>query len=150
MVPASVLYPPTMRAAPLILLLATAVDAHASDHLGARRCKACHQTQYAQWKATAHARAAHSLSVAERRDPKCAACHSTSAADGLEGVQCESCHGAGEHYWPEYVMRDVGLARAVGLTSGKERVTCSRCHTADSPRLRVFDFAAALKKVVHR
>ena len=135
----------------LVLLLLTAVTAaHAGDYLGARRCKTCHQTQYAQWKATPHATAANVLSAAERRDPKCAACHSTSAADGLEGVQCESCHGAGRHYWPEYVMRDVGLARAVGLTSGAERVTCTRCHTADTTRLRAFDFAAALKKVTHR
>ena len=99
--------------------------AHAGDYLGARRCKGCHPSQHAQWKATPHARAADSLSAGERRDPRCAGCHSTSTADGLEGVQCESCHGAGEHYWPAFVMRDVGLARAVGLTSGRERVTSS-------------------------
>ncbi len=139
-----------MREALLLFVLLFGGAAHAGDYIGARRCKGCHETQYAQWKKTPHAKAASSLSAAERRDPRCAACHSTSARDGLEGVQCESCHGAGRHYWPENIMRDRGLARAVGLTSGKERVTCNRCHTADSPRLRPFDIAAALKKVVHK
>ena len=123
--------------------------AEGSEYIGARRCKACHRAAYAQWRETPHARAADALLEAERRDPRCAACHSTSVQDGLEGVQCESCHGPGRQYWPEFIMRDVGLAHAVGLQSGGEPALCAGCHTADTPAVRPFDLATALDAVRH-
>ena len=120
------------------------------DFIGARRCKACHPAEYAHWRTTAHARSDQSLSPTERRDARCAGCHSTSVADGLVGVQCESCHGAGRHYWPETVMKDPQLARAVGLSGGGEPAVCGACHTDDAPSLRPFDLQAALERVRHR
>ncbi len=138
-----------MRLQLLIGALLLGGPAHASDYLGARRCKGCHEAQYAQWKQTPHARAAAALSKAERRDPRCAGCHSTAAREGLEGVQCESCHGPGRHYWQDFIMRDVELARAIGLTSGGERGTCLRCHDQDTASILTFDFAKALLKVQH-
>ncbi len=127
-----------------------AASAGRSGYLGANQCRICHEAEYVQWAQTPHARAAEVLTPRERRDPRCTACHSTQATKGLENVQCESCHGPGRHYWPEYVMRDMSLARAVGLTSGKERATCKRCHTPDAPQVVPFDFKAALLKVQHR
>ena len=124
-------------------------SAIASDYVGARRCKTCHPAEYAHWKTTEHARAAKRLSAAERRDPRCAGCHSTSAANGLEGVQCESCHGPGRYYWPEHVMKDAALAKAVGLTAGDKKGTCVSCHTADTASVEPFNFTAALRAVRH-
>jgi hypothetical protein len=120
-----------------------------SEYIGAQRCKTCHAEAYAQWRETPHARAHEVLSPSERRDPRCAGCHSTSVADGLEGVQCESCHGPGRHYWPDFIMRDVELARAIGLQGGGEPATCAACHTADTPSVEPFDHAAALPAVRH-
>ncbi|MCA9540182.1 MAG: cytochrome c family protein, partial [Myxococcales bacterium] len=89
-----------------LTLLSAAGAAVASDYIGVRQCKSCHEQAYKQWKQTPHARAAERLGPAERRDPRCTACHSTAVDDGLEGVQCEACHGPGRYYWPDAVMRD--------------------------------------------
>ena len=86
---------------------------------------------------------------AERSQPSCTGCHATDAASGLVGVQCESCHGAGRHYWPEFIMKDTALARAVGLKRGDSAAMCGRCHTDRSATLRAFDVHAALRKVRH-
>lgn len=137
----------TVMCAVLLSTLAGAV--WASDFIGAEQCQSCHPDAYAQWKATAHARATEVLDEAERRDPRCTGCHATSAADGLWGVQCESCHGSGRYYWPDYIMRDHGLARAAGLQSGAEPSVCRTCHTADAPRLVPFDLSAAIERVRH-
>ncbi len=119
--------------------------AAADDYIGAEQCAACHPQEYAWWKNTAHARAGNALGPTEQRDPRCTGCHST--APGKPHVQCEACHGPGEHYWPAFVMVDVHLARAAGLRSGAERSTCNGCHTADAPGIRPFDFEAALAKM---
>lgn len=134
----------------MLLMLGYPTIASASDYVGARRCKSCHPAEYAQWKTTPHARAVERLSAAERRDPRCAGCHSTSAADGLEGVQCESCHGAGKYYWPAHVMVDHALAKAVGLLPGNQKSTCVSCHTADTASVTPFDFAKAIELVRHQ
>lgn len=125
------------------------VPAGASGFLGARRCKACHPSEYAHWRTTPHARAFGRLGPGQQRDPRCTTCHATSVEDDLTGVQCESCHGAGRHYWPEYVMKDVELARAVGLENPREEAVCRRCHTPDTPALEPFELEAALRAVQH-
>lgn len=135
---------------PAIALVVVTSGATASDYLGADKCRSCHEQAWQQWKTTPHARAADVLSAAERRDPRCTGCHATSARDGLLGVQCESCHGPGRHYWPEFIMKDLELARAAGLRSGGDPAACRSCHTADSPALRPFDAVDALRHVLHR
>ena len=60
----------------------------------------------------------------------------------LQGVQCESCHGAARSYTPAYVMRDAELAGLLGLVAKPEASSCNRCHTDSSPSLQGFDFAA--------
>lgn len=125
-------------------------SARASDFVGAVRCRSCHAAQYEQWRQTPHARAFLRLAPEQRRDPRCTTCHATSAADGLLGVQCESCHGAGRHYALEPVMKDVMLARAIGLKRGDEPALCDRCHASDSTRLLPFQIHSALDAVRHR
>jgi hypothetical protein len=124
--------------------------AHSSPFIGAEQCQVCHASQYAQWQGTAHARSHLKLSMAERRDPRCGACHNTSTEDGLLGVQCESCHGPGERYWPADIMGNPRKARAAGLWITEGVSVCKNCHTATGTRLLPFNFGAALSKVHHR
>ena len=131
------------------IIVAVAIPAMANPFIGAEQCRSCHSVEYAQWRATAHATATSSLSPQQRRDHRCTSCHATNAEEGLLGVQCESCHGAGGHYWPVAVMRDSVLARAAGLKRGNEPATCLGCHTVDSLRLRPFNMADALKLIRH-
>ncbi len=133
----------------MVALVGLSVPVLATPFIGADQCKDCHPKQYAQWAKTPHARASSRLSREQQRDPRCTSCHATSAPDGLLGVQCESCHGAGREYWPEPVMRDRKLARAVGLRSGGEPSVCYRCHTVDSALLRPFNVTEALKRIRH-
>ncbi len=143
----------------LILVCATAVAAVAAagprDWLGAETCAGeCHPQVLDSWRKTAHARAAAGLG--ERAgEGRCLVCHAT--GDGaatrarLPGVQCEACHGPGAAYSPDDVMRDLPLARRLGLRDLADLApACARCHrpeVAISPA--PFDPDAAWKKIVH-
>jgi hypothetical protein len=112
------------------------------DFIGADRCKSCHAEAFAAWEQSPHARAMDVLSSTEQKDPRCLSCHTTVAADlapSLRGVQCESCHGPGRHYAPDYIMRDAELSKALFLQKGDEQ-TCKRCHTDSSPSLLPFRY----------
>lgn len=123
----------------------------APDHIGAERCGACHQAQYESWKKSPHANALARLSEEQQQDPYCRSCHTMdpwSQEPALAGVQCESCHGAGRAYAPEVVMRDARLAKLLGLAPIKES-TCATCHRSDAPRIRPFNYAEMVKRVMH-
>jgi hypothetical protein len=128
---------PTARAAP-------------GDYLGADACASrCHPGVLESWRKTGHAAATSALG-ARARDSACLSCHAT--GDGaatrsrLAGVQCEACHGGGAHYAPEDIMRDLPLARKLGLRDAT--TSCTRCHrgatTADP-----FDYTSAWKRIAH-
>ena len=86
----------------------------------------------------------------------CLKCHSTAyhrasagAADSysiLEGVGCESCHGAGSAYAPEDVMKDRSRALGAGLLT-VQKSTCLACH--DQAHGKPFDFETASKLIAH-
>ena len=121
------------------------------DHIGAERCGACHQAQYQSWRKSPHAHALARLTESQQADPVCRSCHTMdpwSKDAALAGVQCESCHGAGRAYAPDYVMRDNVLSKLMGLKEIKES-TCLPCHRADAPRLRPFNYAELVKLVMH-
>ena len=147
--------------------LSLAGRADAADRVGSETCKSCHAAAYETWQASAHAKAANSLSPAQQQDARCAHCHAPdlaraaqeitptaatasegSAAHAEVGVTCEACHGAGQYYTPSYVMRDAELARAVGLVDPGQK-SCLVCHTSDAPSLTPFDFAAKVKLIDH-
>lgn len=134
----------------LALLASTGAEAH--NYTGARRCENCHSFAYQTWARGPHAKAHLTLEGAQGKDPKCTTCHSlVSVAEDDEkfvGVQCESCHGPGRYYYPEYVMRDAGLSRAVGLVEQTAAV-CTRCHTAGSPSLVSFDYEKMWESIDH-
>jgi len=130
--------------------------------------------QYAAWKKSKHAGAYTSLASDKAKEigtkqgidnpqanEKCLKCHSTGAVaaaaslinDGAnvkpeDGVQCESCHGAGEKYWNMTVMKDREKAIAGGLVVPNEAL-CVKCHNSESPTFVSFDFAQRSKEIAH-
>jgi hypothetical protein len=147
-----------------------------NSFVGAEKCKMCHNSpakgaQFTQWAASRHAKAFQTLAgeaakkfaaakgIADpQKAPECLKCHVTAhgAAASLltekykaeEGVSCESCHGAGGAYWKMEVMKDRAKSVAAGLEIPTEK-TCIRCHNAESPTFKGFDFKAKAAEIAH-
>ncbi len=137
----------------------------------------CHKSdskgnQYKAWKNMRHSKAFEILKTDEAKKtaegvgvtvdpseaPECLKCHTT--AFGVEeallgtgfnkedGVQCETCHGAGGDYYQVKVMKDPALSKANGLITPSEEV-CLKCHNEDSPNYIPFNFEESYKKIYH-
>jgi hypothetical protein len=130
------------------LALSPAATRAAGDKVGPETCRACHPGAYAAWSATPHARALEALPERSRKEARCLSCHAPALEDGITGVSCETCHGGGRVYAAAYVMRDVELARAVGLVDAGEK-TCLGCHTDSTPSLQKFEYARKLALIAH-
>lgn len=144
------------------LFLLTSVNAQDAKYIGAAKCKMCHNKaakggQYDEWSKGPHANAMSKLKGAEAKDPKCVKCHSTAASVDqslvatitvAEGVSCESCHGPGSLYKTNTIMKDQKLALAKGMTLPEEKV-CKKCHNAESPTFKGFNYAEAVAKISH-
>lgn len=145
------------------LFLAVApASAQQKEFIGAVKCKICHNKpptgeQYNKWAAGPHAKAMQVLKGDEAKNPKCLKCHSTAAGLTLsdtqtitvaEGVSCESCHGAGSAYKTLTIMKDLAKSKAAGLIIPDEKV-CKKCHNADSPNFKGFDFKTYAAKIAH-
>lgn len=130
-----------------------AAQGHPS-YVGAQTCLSCHSDAHAQWETTPHARAWETLVERDKAyDLECVGCHLTGYqrpggsalgfTTGLEGVQCESCHGPGSlHARNPTLIGDVlgGVQREVSAN------TCVGCHNDEhSPR---FDFDAYLPRIL--
>ncbi len=170
-------------AAPMILAQGTETPkAHA--FVGAQTCKLCHHSdkqgkQYDIWKASAHAKAYETLKTAEAdsiakakgfstkavETEDCLKCHvSGYNVDASlkekkfnmeDGVQCETCHGAGADYKSLKVMKDEKLAEENGLkffpTEEARVALCKSCHNSDSPTFDATkaDFTVMWDKIKH-
>ncbi len=67
-----------------------------------------------------------------------------------EGVQCESCHGAGSGYMKMSIMKDVNKSIENGLIIYKEiNKLCINCHNENSPIKKDFDFESSWDKIKH-
>jgi hypothetical protein len=64
----------------------------------------------------------------------------------MDGVGCESCHGAGSEYQGEAVMKDRAAARKAGLRPVTQ-ATCAACHA--KAHGQPFDFKTAKAKIAH-
>lgn len=125
--------------------------AFAQEQVGAEACGSCHEAQLKKWQSSGHALALARLSKTQRRDRVCRSCHTLAPEKDdpkLQGVQCESCHGAGGHYSPSWVMRDPVLAKLYGLEAVTEE-TCKPCHTSEGPSLTPFVYADKVAQVCH-
>ncbi|MBN2565166.1 MAG: hypothetical protein JXB46_05600, partial [Candidatus Eisenbacteria bacterium] len=110
-------------------------------------CVRCHQTQYQQWKSTAHSGAFATLEEGHQStNPECLRCHvtchldlpadgSVSVREELRNVQCEACHGKATEHARDGSYGNVTVA------------TCKTCH--DQENSPDFDFATYLPKVTH-
>jgi cytochrome c554/c'-like protein len=131
-----------------LFAVALAAPASAYDLIGPDNCKLCHPQAYAAWKKSEHANAAVSLTGSFAKDGRCLTCHAPELSRGYGGVQCETCHGGGQFYTPNYVMKDAELARAVGLVDPTPAL-CAKCHDAAAPSLKSFLFEEKIKLVDH-
>jgi hypothetical protein len=144
-------------------------------YIGAPKCKMCHMKpdkgeQYNVWSKGPHANAMKTLAGDEAKkiaaekgiadpstDPACIKCHSTvgsidkSLVAGIkidEGVSCESCHGPGSMYKGASIMKNKEMAMQKGLILPTEEV-CKKCHNAESPTFKGFNFAEASAQIAH-
>jgi YVTN family beta-propeller protein len=148
-----------------------------AKYVGSKVCANCHLSQYKTWLGTKHARtfvflgSQTALKVAKAAEIKasspqhssfCLNCHGTAAdVDPAymapdfrieEGVSCEHCHGPGEKYSKEEVMKDKQKAAAMGL---KKLVPqdCMTCHQPKPSHSLLgrppFDFPAFWTKIAH-
>lgn len=149
-------------------------------YIGAEACGKCHKSekqgkQYETWKESLHANAYKILLTDEAKkiaaekgfdkSPNelvdCLVCHA-SGYDVTEeridkgfniedGVQCETCHGAGSEYKSIKIMKDRKLAIQNGLLDiyGKTEEHCTGCHNPNSPTFSGFEFETMWKKIEH-
>jgi hypothetical protein len=135
----------------LRVLIVVSLFAAPKDFVGADQCGTCHTAELTQWKSTAHARAADVLGT-HAKDGACLVCHGT--GEGVSsrlrpGVQCEACHGGGAAYDPDDVMRDLPLARLLGLRADP-LATCARCHRVSTgTSLHTFDATKDWARIAH-
>ena len=144
----------------LVFFFANTIDAQ--KYIGAAKCKMCHNSatkgaQYKKWSEAKHSKAWDLLSADEKKDPKCAKCHSTfhsveaslrGTITEAEGVSCESCHGPGSVYKSMTIMKDQAKSIENGLTIPAEAI-CVKCHNDESPTFKGFDYATAVAKIAH-
>ncbi len=160
----------------------TAAD-NKHQYVGAQVCGMCHKTdksgqQFQKWQASKHSQAMKVLETADADKiaadhgvkgkaadtPQCLECHQT--AYGAEasllgpkfskedGVQCESCHGAGNDYKTMSTMKDHQKALAAGLAAlstddGSAEKLCETCHNKKSPTFKSFDFKKMWAQIAH-
>jgi hypothetical protein len=150
-----------------IVLLSFSVIAQ-NKYVGAKMCGMCHKgdkkgSQFEIWQKSKHAEAyktltnaksaeiakAKGLKTAANESPECLECHAISGDAKLvaDGVQCESCHGAGSAYKAMPIMKDQAKAIAAGLTDFREKGSiqkkCKSCHNEKSPTNKSFKFEEA-------
>jgi hypothetical protein len=162
------------------LALPGAADAP-NEMIGVKGCAPCHRTekqgrQVAIWQESKHAKAFQTLKTPEAAQvaakagvkgpaheaSECLGCHVMEAYKAAarpafsmeEGVQCESCHGAGSGYRTMAIMKDRAKAVAAGMTpvflnDGSAEKQCKECHNPKSPTFKGFDFKTEWPKIAH-
>lgn len=144
--------------------------------VGVKNCIQCHKSdkagnQHEIWKKSRHSQAYTSLAKADSAEiaavmkhynkppweaKECLQCHATAYDvdasllgkdyDVKDGVQCESCHGAGSEYKSMAIMKDSAKAVAAGLhdfkVEGSMDKLCKKCHSADAVICKVEGFVA--------
>ncbi len=157
-----------------------AQDTH--TFVGVKKCGMCHKkdkigNQLKIWKDSGHAKAYITLQTPEAdkiatekgfktkaaETPECLTCHITgynvdasmlgSKFKIEDGIQCESCHGAGSNYKKKKIMKNHSKAVANGLTEYKDdaaiKAQCLTCHNDKSPTYKDFDFDKRWAEIAH-
>jgi cytochrome c peroxidase len=165
----------------LVVVLPNGLDAQ-NKYVGVKQCSMCHKTekqgkQFDIWKASSHAGAYTTLTsdasktIAKEKGltkppteaPECLECHTLGATvdaklfdkmfDIKDGVQCETCHGAGSAYKSNLIMKDRAKAIAAGMREFKDEAAieayCKTCHNPKSPTYKEFKFKEMYGKIAH-
>lgn len=127
--------------------------AETSTYVGVEVCKPCHFKEYRTWKKIPMAEAFARIEAAPDKE-KCYACHTTGFGEasgftsveqtpGLEGVQCESCHGAGSRHVELAKLKDETKTAEVktSIHLVPQGAACAKCHNPHVP-----DKAAAARE----
>jgi len=144
-----------------------------AKYVGTKVCGMCHKTekqgqQLKIWSGSKHAQAYKTLLTTKADDiakkkggkkavetPECLKCHVgekalVESAFKEDGVQCETCHGAGSEYKAMTVMKNKEEAVKKGLMVPKDTEKfCKTCHNPESPSYKEFKFNDMWKKIVH-
>jgi len=149
-------------------------------YVGVNSCVgACHKTesqgsQLSIWESSKHANAFKVLQTDEANKiaegkgfttpaaetPECLKCHTLGKTadastfeetfDITQGVQCESCHGAGSEYKKLSIMKDKQKSIDAGLQVHSEgEAFCTGCHNSESPTFKGFNYAEMWDKIKH-
>ena len=148
-------------------------------YIGVKMCGVCHKGEKKGnvleiWQKSKHAQAYKALESAEaakiakekglkkpaNESPECLKCHVpttgldksllTPSYNPKDGVQCETCHGAGFDYKSIAVMKDRAKSIAAGLIMGKDDPKlCTKCHNSESPTYKEFKYPEFWAKIIH-
>lgn len=152
------------------------------EFVGVKKCGMCHKkdkdgAQLKIWEKSDHAKAYKTLQTKEADEiakkmgyatkavetDQCLKCHAPAhnvdakligkGYDHSDGVQCESCHGAGDDYKSMKVMKDRAASVANGLIVYENEAAmekqCRTCHNEESPTYKPFVFAEKYAKIKH-
>jgi hypothetical protein len=108
----------------------------------APECLSCHTTGYAHGGYEVQSEEFYNQ-VTEKGKPTKA----VKRMIGLQGVGCESCHGAGSEYKKVH-KKDYEKSLTLGLILPTEEV-CITCHNDKSPTFKGFDFDKQYKEISH-
>lgn len=166
----------------LVLFVALSINAQEFNYIGAKKCGMCHKSdkqgeQLPIWEKSKHAQAYKTLQTPEAdkiakekgfatkavETPECLQCHVAGPGlaatrfekgfDIADGVQCETCHGAGSEYKAMKTMKDKDAAVKAGLVIYKDdaaiEAQCKTCHNEKSPTHKEFKFAEMYEKIKH-
>ena len=166
----------------LIFLFSFSFTAFAqAQYVGVKTCGMCHKKpeqgeQLKIWEGSAHANAFKTLQSEEANkiaaakglgkaaeEAACLKCHvSGHGVDAAllgskfsmeDGVQCETCHGAGSEYKSKKVMEDHAASVAAGMKEYKDEAAieaqCVSCHNEESPTYKEFKFKEMWDKIKH-
>ncbi len=150
--------------------------------VGVQKCAMCHKAekygnQIKKWESDPHSKAFNTLQTAKAdkiakekgyktkaaETPECLDCHVpqhnlsanllTKDFNFSDGVQCESCHGAGSEYKAMPIMKDHAKAVKNGLIDYKNEKDiekmCVSCHNPKSPAYKPFNFKEMWTKIQH-
>lgn len=150
-----------------------------NSYIGVEACVMCHKTekqgsQLSIWQNSKHAKAYETLKTEQANKiakdkgfttpavetPECLKCHATgyNVDQSLlgkkfkveDGVQCETCHGAGSAYKDMKIMKDKELAIKNGLVVHEKLENfCISCHNVESPTYVDMNIEEAWEKIKH-
>ena len=163
----------------MLITVFDAFSQNGNSYVGVETCAMCHKTekqgsQLSIWQNSKHAKAYETLKTEQANQiakdkgfttlavetPECLKCHATgyNVDQSLlgkkfkveDGVQCETCHGAGSAYKDMKIMKDKELAIKNGLVVHEKLENfCISCHNVERPTYVDMNIEEAWEKIKH-